>query len=231
MFARELIRSSNFKFTNDAEIALSGATAGEPGIIVIAGTGSIAFGRNELGKTARAGGWGYIYGDEGGAFDLTRRALRAALQYEEGWGPETSLRKRLLDVTAATSANELLHRFYTPEYPRSAVASLAPLVSGAAEEHDSVARDVIRRAAADLVAIVAGVYRQLFMGDQLVAVAHIGGVFTSHLLLGEFERQAKAALRCRVQPPRYNPAGGAVLEALRLDGNKNLLSGVPESVK
>ena len=65
--------------THDGLIALSGATAGAPGIITIAGTGSFCFGRNAEGRTARAGGWGYIFGDEGGGFDITRQALRAAL--------------------------------------------------------------------------------------------------------------------------------------------------------
>src|SRR5882724_8342901 len=104
-YVRELIRSERYKITHDAEIALTGATAGEPGIIIIAGTGSMAFGSNARGETARAGGWGYIFGDEGGAFDLARRALRAALEQEEGWGAETSLRQLLLEETGAASAN------------------------------------------------------------------------------------------------------------------------------
>src|SRR5205807_1117691 len=68
--------------TTDAVTALAGATAGGQGIITIAGTGSIAFGRNAAGVTARAGGWGYIFGDEGGAFDIARQALRASLRME-----------------------------------------------------------------------------------------------------------------------------------------------------
>jgi N-acetylglucosamine kinase-like BadF-type ATPase len=91
IYTRALIRSEKYKFTHDAEIALTGAHEGAPGIVVIAGTGSMTFGRNAEGKTARAGGWGYVFGDEGGAFDLVRRALRAALAAEEGWGPDTLL--------------------------------------------------------------------------------------------------------------------------------------------
>ena len=230
-YARELIRSAKFKFTHDAEIALSGATGGDAGIIAIAGTGSIAFGRNEDGKTARAGGWGYVFGDEGGAFDLTRRALRAALQNEEGWGPQTSLRGLLLGATGAANANELLHRFYTSEYPRTVVASFAPLVSRAAEEGDTVARAIVKEAAAKLAWFVEGVYRSLFNSEATVQVAYVGGVFKSGVLLKEFEAQIEAAIRCRTQAPRFNPAGGAVLEALRLDGNGTRLSGVPESEK
>ena len=119
---REIISSDQTIVTDDALIALSGATAGQPGIIAIAGTGSIAFGRSAAGQTARAGGWGYIFGDEGGAFDIVRQALRAALRFEEGWGPSTALRPALLGASGARDANDLLHRFYTPEFPRSHVA-------------------------------------------------------------------------------------------------------------
>src|SRR5947209_2868143 len=71
-YVRELIRSTQYKITHDAEIALSGAIPDGAGIVAIAGTGSMVFGRNHRGEMARAGGWGYVYGDEGGAFDLTR---------------------------------------------------------------------------------------------------------------------------------------------------------------
>ena len=79
----EILKTGKLVATTDAVIALAGATAGRPGIITIAETGSIAFGRNAQGRTARAGGWGFVFGDEGGGFDITRQALRAALRMEE----------------------------------------------------------------------------------------------------------------------------------------------------
>lgn len=229
-FVRELIRSSKYKVTHDAEIALSGATAGQPGIIIIAGTGSMAFGRNSRNQTARAGGWGYIFGDEGSAFDLTRRALRAALQFEEGWGRPTLLRKTLLSASGAPNANDLLHRFYTSECPRTAVASLAPLVTRAAEHGDEVAIEILHSAAEKLAWFVQGVYGNLFSGES-VPVAYIGGVFQSALLRVAFADRILKSVGCRAGPPRLAPAAGAVLEALRLDDNPNELSNVPESEK
>ena len=77
---REVLTADRILVTHDARIALSGATAGEPGMIAISGTGSIAFGCGPTGEVARAGGWGFIYGDEGGGFDIVRQALRAALR-------------------------------------------------------------------------------------------------------------------------------------------------------
>ncbi len=222
VYSRELIRSLKYKITHDAEIALSGATSGAPGIIVIAGTGSMAFGANAERKMARAGGWGYIFGDEGGAFDLTRRALRAALQFEEGWGPPTALHAQLLEATGARDANDLLHRFYAG-IPRSAVASFAPLVDRASGMGDDVARGILAEAAAKLAWFVEGVYRQLFE-SEIIPVVPIGGVFHSERLRAEFAQCIQRSLGCPTQAPQMSPAAGALLEALRLDENLAPLS-------
>jgi N-acetylglucosamine kinase-like BadF-type ATPase len=228
-YSRELIRSANYKITHDAEIALTGATAGRPGIITIAGTGSMVFGRNAARKTARAGGWGYIFGDEGGAFDLTRRALRAALQFEEGWGRPTVLRALLLESTGAQDANDLLHRFYTAEYTRTRIARLAPLVTQAAEQGDEVGSEILNRAAEELAAYVKGVHQQLFQWGEDLSVAYAGGVFQSDPLLNCFSERVRRSIGCEVCPPRLEPVAGAVLEALRLDENQSELSDLPKS--
>lgn len=227
LYARELIRSERYKITHDAEIALTGAIAGEPGIIVIAGTGSMAFGRNSGGKRARAGGWGYIFGDEGGAFDLTRRALQAALRSEEGWGEETALRRLLLEATGATSANELLHQFYG-RFDRSYIATLASLVTQAADTGDSVAGAILHEAAEKLAWYASGVYKQLFASPETVPVAYVGGVFKSERFRNEFSQCVWASIACKTIAPRFSPAAGALLEALRLDGNPSPLSGLAE---
>ena len=135
----ELIDAAHLVVTHDAAIALAGATCGEPGIITIAGTGSMAFGKNARGETARAGGWGYIYGDEGGAFDVVRQAVRAVLREHEGWGGRTALTPALLEASGAPDPNAMLHLFYTPEWPRWRVAGLAKIVHRIATEGDPAA--------------------------------------------------------------------------------------------
>lgn len=230
-YARELIRGDKYKITHDAEIALSGATEGQPGVIVIAGTGSMAFGRNAAGRMARAGGWGYIFGDEGGAFDIVRQALREVLRLEEGWGLETSLREYLLRATGARDANELLHRFYTPEFPRKRIAALAPLVTEAAVTGDNVAEMILHLAAAHLALLAQSVYEQLFQRSEPVPVCYIGGVFRSEPVRFSFIDEIRRVTGWGASPPRYGPAAGAVLEALRLDGNESRLSNVSESEK
>ena len=140
--------------------------AANPGVVTIAGTGSIAFGRNAAGETARAGGWGFLFGDEGSGFDIARQALRAALRFEEGWGPQTSLRRALLDFAGAADANELMHRLYTREWPKPRVAALAKLVETEALAGDAVARDILLNAAQQLATLAVSVRRRLFQSGE-----------------------------------------------------------------
>jgi N-acetylglucosamine kinase-like BadF-type ATPase len=223
-----MIATEQMSVTHDALIALSGATAGQPGLIAISGTGSIAFGRNASGKTARAAGWGYMFGDEGSGFYITRQALRAALRSEEGWGPSTSLRSILLDATGAANVDELLHRLYTPEFPRSRIAGLAKLVDQAAENGDSTAHHILNEAAQQLAIIAAAVRGQLFKPQEAVSVSYVGGVFRSRLLLERFRLLVEMEEGNQVAPPVYGPAAGALLEAYRISGIHVMLSNVQE---
>lgn len=223
----EMFRIKKRTVTHDALIALSGAHSGNPGIITIAGTGSISFARNSQGKFARAGGWGYVYGDEGGGFDLTRQALRSALRMEEGWGPETSLRALLLEATGATGANDLLHKFYTPDFPRPRIAALSRLVEQAADAGDSVAADILNEAAQQLAGITLASRMQVFSPQDQAAVAYVGGVFKCQRVLEEFRRRLERGGNTTVQAPTYGPAAGALLEAYRGANLQVTLSGVP----
>ncbi|HVT92971.1 MAG TPA: BadF/BadG/BcrA/BcrD ATPase family protein [Bryobacteraceae bacterium] len=224
---RDLLRAAQLRVTNDAWIALAGATAGRPGIVVIAGTGSIALGRNG-GKTARAGGWGYIFGDEGAGFDIARQALRAALRFEEGWGPETSLLARLLEKANAGNANELLHRLYTPEFSRPAIARLSRLVEEEAEAGDRVSRSILHQSAVELAALAMAVRRQLFVPGEVADIAYAGGVFRGEILFHRFRDELERAGANRCLAPIHGPAAGALLEAYGLAGRRVVLSQVPE---
>ncbi len=225
--ARELIRADRMAVYDDIVVALAGATAGAPGVVTIAGTGSIAYGRNAEGRRARAGGWGYVFGDEGGAFDLTRQALRAALRFEEGWGPATALHGLLLDATGARNANDLMHRFYSTDFPRPRIAALAKLVDQAAANGDRVAQELLGAAAVQLAELTSAVRGQLFASGAPVRVAWIGGVFQSSVLRERFRMLVEMEDGTTTAPPVYGPAAGALIEAFRLDGRDVALSNVP----
>src|SRR5439155_11569196 len=119
---------------DDSFIALAGAHEAKPGIVTIAGTGSIAVGRNADGRVARAGGWGYAFGDEGGAWGIVREALRASLRFHEEWGPPTRLLDLFLNETGDSDIHVLRRRFYTEEYPRPRVPAFATIVDLAGEQ-------------------------------------------------------------------------------------------------
>ncbi len=215
VLAREIIRAANYRFTHDGSIALTGALAGEPGIIVISGTGSIAYGKNASNATARAGGWGFAFGDEGSAFDLVRRSLRAALQFEEGWGPPTGLRDGLLEATGAATASDLLHRFYAHKFSRHNVAALAPIVDQAALSGDPIAREILHSAAQSLASIAAAVRSRIFEEAEIVTNAYCGGAFQSPLLLDRFRTLIELHDGNRLIAQRFTSAEGALIEAWR----------------
>jgi N-acetylglucosamine kinase-like BadF-type ATPase len=211
----QALRTRRLIVTTDAAIALAGATSTGEGIAVIAGTGSIAFGRNAQGRVARAGGWGYAFGDEGGGFDTVRQALRAALRMEEGWGPPTRLRAALLEATGARDANDMLHRFYGGEWPRKKLAALAPVVDAAAMDGDGVAAQLLSRAAQELASLAGAVRGQLWKPGEAVEVAYIGGVFGSRTVLERFRLLVELEEGGRCGPPLRSPAEGALMEACR----------------
>jgi N-acetylglucosamine kinase-like BadF-type ATPase len=213
-----ILRVNRLTVTTDAVIALAGATETGQGIITIAGTGSIAFGRNAAGRSARAGGWGYVFGDEGGAFDIVRQALRAALRMEEGWGAQTGLRAAILDATGSRDANEAVHRMYTGDWPRDRTATLAPLVDAAAAAGDAVAAGIMANAAAQLAMLAAAVRSQLWKPGDGVEAAYIGGVFQSRLVLERFRMLVEMEDGIHCIAPQHGPAEGALREAWRSAG-------------
>ena len=215
----EILRTDRISLSNDALIALVGATDGEPGVVTIAGTGSISFGRNADGKTARAGGWGYVFGDEGGGFDLTRQALRAALRWEEGWGEPTSLHALLLDATGAASANDLLHCFYTTDFSRPDIAALSKVAEIAAGYGDPIAIGILHEAAQRLAMITAAVRRQIFADGEPARISYVGGVFRGAVLMERFRTLIEMDEMNRFRAPVYGPAAGALLEAYRIAGS------------
>lgn len=214
----ELLDADHWIITHDAAIALAGATSGKPGIVAIAGTGSMVFGQNTRGETARAGGWGYLFGDEGGAFDIVRQALRAVLREHEGWGGRTALTPALIEAAAVQDANQLLHLFYTPAWPRQRVAGLAELVDRIAGEGDPIATSILQNAARELALHVGSVRRQLWQDTEPALISWTGGVFRSTILLDRFRMLMSLEANNSCEAPKHGPAVGALLLAWRAAG-------------
>lgn len=166
--------ATSIRMTNDAELALGGLPDGI-GMAMVAGTGSIAFGRNRAGKRARAGGWGHLFSDEGSGYDLTIRMLRAFAAEADGRGPATSLTQRLLDHFGLTEPHEIIAHVYASTMTKGALAGLSTLVIEEAETGDLLANDILDHAASALAELGVTAARNLSMLEQL-SLALTGGL-------------------------------------------------------
>jgi N-acetylglucosamine kinase-like BadF-type ATPase len=204
----------------DMVTAYAGALAGQPGVVVIAGTGSVAYGVNTSGCAARAGGWAYLMGDEGSGYDIGRQALVATARAEDGRDVKTLLYERILAHFHTQNFWEVRNLVYSDKFDRSQVAKLSPLVGQAALEGDPTAIAILEKAGVSLAEIALAVLKNLGMEDRTVDVSYVGGVFrTGALVLEPFRnclhRQHPAI---RVQPPLFSPVIGALLMAMREGG-------------
>lgn len=223
--AAEAFAPWRYRVYNDVRLALEGALPGTAGVLVLSGTGSMAWGKDARGREARCGGWGTLLGDEGSGFDLGTRALRAACRVEDGRGPATTLAEEVpaaLGVTDMFGALAVLSAL--PQPPRARVAALARAVVRAAEAGDEVAAALVQDAARELVDHVDALASRLALGKGL-AVSTAGGSFRGAALAGAFAAELEARGYPAPRPPRHPPAfGGALLAGLdpvRLEAKDN----------
>jgi N-acetylmuramic acid 6-phosphate etherase len=200
--------------------ALAGATDGKPGVVIMADTGSVAFGEDAKGQRARAGGYGPLLGDEGSGYDIARKALAAALRAEDGRGPATLLVDRLRQRFMLDRMTDLINLVYGDPAPlgRAEIASLTALVIDAAQEGDSIARELLRVAGRELGLAGAAVLQRLdWSGMASIPVTGTGSVFSAGNLLALPMQQVIRSQWPQVHfmAPRHTAAYGAVLLALR----------------
>ncbi len=149
------------KVVGDAEILLAAGEATGAAIALVCGTGSIVCGRAPTGELIRAGGWGYLFGDEGSGYSIGAAALQAVMQSYDGRGPSTALTDLILQKRGLETPPDLVRSVYGAESPRLEVASLSELVEQAAGQSDAVAMSILEQAAEALVKAVAAVHAKL----------------------------------------------------------------------
>jgi N-acetylglucosamine kinase-like BadF-type ATPase len=201
---------------NDALVALVAGAGDDPGVVLVAGTGSIAYGKNAEGLAARAGGWGYLLGDEGGGFWIGRSALSAAVRQFDGRGPATQLTDMVLRHMGLASPTELIHAIYYRDLHRHAIAGLAAVVQQATDAGDAVAAEILARAGTELASAAASVITRLGMRGDAFPTILAGGIFRGvPWLTRDVEtRLAEVAPRTMVRLLQVEPAVGAVRLAL-----------------
>jgi N-acetylglucosamine kinase-like BadF-type ATPase len=201
-----------FELVSDARAALEGALDGRAGVVLIAGTGSIAMGINSSGEMARAGGWGPTISDEGSGYDIARRALKAVISSFDGRSAETSLTRMICDRLGIASASDLPGVLYNSDSEPVEIASLAELVARAAIEGDEVSREILREAGRELGRLVVSVIERLGLAGEAFRVACVGSVFKSGELVFEPLREVVCgvARQAVLGQPLFPPEIGAV---------------------
>ncbi len=203
---------ANLELVSDARAALEGALDGRPGVIVIAGTGSIAMGISEAGEIVRSGGWGPTMSDEGSGYDIARRALKAVVSSFDGRSPQTLLTQAVCKRLGVTNASDLPGVIYNSDSEPVEIASLAELVAEAARAGDRVACDILEGAGRELAEMAASVIRRLGFQSRRFRVACIGSVFKSgELVLNSFRSSMlDVAPQSEIGAPLFPPTIGAV---------------------
>lgn len=203
----------------DFAIALDDAFGDGPGVLLISGTGSVAFGRSPAGTIARCGGWGPVFGDEGSGAWIGRRALSVVTASADGREPETALMGAVLTAAQVNDPQELIA--WGAAASPAIFATLAPVVSSVADGGDLRANAILSLAVEELVLHVRTLARQLF-GDERAAtpVAFTGGMLTrGSTVRKRLEHRLRSAVPgAQIHGPDVDPARGAVRGALRYLG-------------
>jgi glucosamine kinase len=207
---KEVIPQAKIVTSSDMEIALVGANGARQGVLILAGTGSVAFGINSAGNTARAGGWGYLLGDEGSGYWLGSQALQAIVRAFDGREEPTTLTRRILDTLDLQTEKDVLPWLYRNDAPHSHdVARLAPLVIEAAGNGDIVAQKIVETAAQELALLGKTVIHRL--ESQAPNIAFAGGLLANSNVLSL--RLCELLNLRDIPSPRYPPMIGAALLA------------------
>jgi N-acetylglucosamine kinase-like BadF-type ATPase len=201
----------NLIVTSDARIALEGAFSGRPGIILIAGTGSIIFGKDRAGTLYRVGGFGRYIGDEGGGYSIGRLGLQAVAKSLDGRGPGTKLFSLLQEKYGINSAEDLINKVYKDNLD---FADVAPLVIRCAEEGDEACREILRKEAEELVLHIKAIKDKIRV--RTVYIAFIGGLLSAENYYSKLLRKIilQKVEGVNVILPEHPPAYGAVLLAM-----------------
>ena len=213
---RRIGQSARVLIVNDALVALEAGAPGAAGVVIIAGTGSICYGRNAKNEAARAGGWGYVLGDEGSGSWIGRHALRAVVREADRRGPRTSLTPKALAHFGVSRPQDLIHEIYYGGMKPGGIAALASEVQAAFVEGDAVAAGILEVGVRELVSSAGSVVDRLQLEQEPFTFVLSGGIFRAVPWMREqlTARLGRVARDAAVTHLAVEPAEGAVKLAL-----------------
>ena len=208
-----------FRLAGDQEIALAGAVDG-PGMLLIAGTGSVCCGRDIRGCLFRVGGYGYLIDDAGSGWAVGRSILSAVVRAEDGRGPATVLTNLVCEKLKIRTVGDLITWLYAPETGKREVAALASLLPAALDRQDAVAAAIARQAAADLAELAETGWKKSGLKEGKLAVT--GSILLRiPVIRGLLEEQlSRTCPLLRVVEPHGTPAEGAAKIARGISSKK-----------
>ncbi|MDQ0875663.1 N-acetylglucosamine kinase-like BadF-type ATPase [Paenibacillus sp. V4I3] len=180
------IRAKRLIIENDGFAALLGATNGQPGILMIAGTGSIVYGVNDQGVVARAGGWGHRVGDEGSGYWIGKQAIIHILKTMDGREAPNKLAEHILPYLDLKDPEDLFNWTYNSSYSVEKVAELSSLVSQAQSQGDQVAQSIMIQAAEQLFTCAKAVIERINLYRQPFQIILQGGVLQNNVFVREY---------------------------------------------
>lgn len=213
-------------FENDVVGALASVTAGESGIVAIAGTGSTALGQNARGDFWRVDGWDYVLGDAGSGYRIGLDAIHAAMQMLDGRRKPTRLLTKLAAFYAVDDALGMRRLADSGALGKLRIADFARHVAEAADEGDAVSQGILRQAADDIADAIAAIVTKLDMRDDTFPIGGVGSVFKSTEWIIEPLLQCLKTIapHATFTEPRYTPETGAAIIAQKRLASDDLLS-------
>ena len=216
-FTTGMFTADQLDLQSDAYVALMGFTRGQPGMIVICGTGSMLLLLDENGEQHISGGWGYLLLDAGSGYTLSREALLCIIDEYEGLGEKTTLTQHALEYFAVESPRQIIDKVYAPDFTPDRLAGFARHVLKEAEAGDSVAAAVLHRTMPKLAAQAAQLLKKAPDANQ---VGLYGGIFAhSKAARACFtDTLLKLAPQAQICSPDYPPELGAIIHLMRKEG-------------
>ncbi len=214
---RDFLSPQAISVTPDYITNLAGASGGQPGVVLIAGGGAIAYSVTADGREALSGGFGYLLGDEGSAFDIGRRATIAAARASDGRDEPTTLQAIVERAFGLTTMREITRVVYAAGFSRDRLSLLAPEVAAAAHAGDAVATRIMRTAGEELARTALATIRMLYAPGDPADVFLTGGVFAAgDILLDPFRAALSTGWpHAQPLPPRFPPTVGGLILAHR----------------
>ena len=220
---QEAFPETPYYLTNDVEVGWAGSLSLSSGVNVVAGTGSIAFGKNESGETARSGGWSEFFSDEGSCYWIGRKLLQIFSKQADGRTPKDELYnivRRAFNIKNDFEAIDLIHSQYMPN--RDKVASLQLLARDAALAGSESMIALYKKAISELCSMVVAIRDKLQFEKQPFLVSYSGGLFkTGDLVLPHFFTGIEA-IGGKPVTPNFEPVYGALLLAFEHYNPENL---------